>query len=671
MKNLSCLFVICFMSWIPLSINAQAPQWQWTTEMANYSSGADIEGWTIATDDAGYIYATGAFYGDSITIGASSYVSPGGGLYVIKYDTAGTIIWSRVDGGFGMNIPRGIATDASGNLFIAATFSEDSVVFGSTILYNTSAPNQDICVVKYDTNGNILWVVSAGSTSNEWVESADVDQHGNLWVTGSFDADSLTLGSSVLVNTDPSTEDIYLMKMDVNGMILWAVKAGGIDYEWPTAVTGDAFGNAIISGVYWSDSLIFNGTTSLVSPYGVNHDQLFVAKYDSTGNLNWARQVLLTEQGYDSYFYDVAADAFGNIFAIGSCISDTIFVDTQELVSSPQSFRDMLVVKYNPAGLVQWARRETGTGNVYGFDLAVNSSGEAYATGYFDCDSIIFGNDTTLIIDQYFYSDMFLVKYQPAGNVEWATNVGGTYMPGSWGYKQFGVACDDAGRVSVTGTFVNDSVAFGTNYLMLNNSYPNTYVAMLNDADACGAAFTLVPDTAMLHHYWIINQATGTPPLNYLWDWGDGTTNTGAYPSHTYPVAAFYTICLTITDASGCTNTNCESNYLERPSENAALVDINVVASIPTGIPSAESGELKVFPNPVTDFLYISYSGGIDKIEICDIYGRTQTRSYSTIQSGRLGIDMSGYSSGIYFLRVYNGSDCTIKKFTVLNKAEN
>jgi len=645
---------------------AYSQQWEWAKEVADYSSGADIEGWSVATDGYGNIFATGAFYGDTITIAGSTYVSTGGGMFVIKYDSAGTVLWARVEGGSGVSVPRGITTDVSGNLIIATTFSGDSAVFGGSVLYNNGSPNQDICVVKYDPNGNILWAISTGTGSDEWLEGASTDQQGNIFITGSYDGTTITLGTTILTNTASGTEDIYIAKLDPNGLFLWAKSAGGTDYEWPTSISADAFGNAVISGVYFSGSVFFDVTNSLVSPYGTNHDQLFVCKYDSAGNVGWARQVLLTEQGYDSYFYDVATDVFGNVFAIGSCKSDTIFVDTLQLISSPASVRDMLLVKYSPGGLLQWARRETGTGDVYGFDLAVNTAGEAYATGYFNCDSIVFGNDTTLIIDQWFWSDMFLVKYKQSGTVDWAVNVGGTYMPGSWGYRQFGVACDQQERVSVIGTFINDSVAFGNNYVMLNNSWPNTYVAMLDDADVCAAAFTMVADTALLHHYWILNQATGTAPLSYVWDWGDGTQDTAAYPSHIYPTAAFYTICLTITDATGCTDTHCATNYLERPDENAAIVEVNVVATIPTGLDESEASELILYPNPALDHLILSNCLGANRIEISDICGKLNSISLVNSSANNHQIDVSGLRSGIYFLKVYFAEEFTIKKFIVM-----
>ncbi len=608
-----------------MRVQAQLPTWSWANELAQTPSSADVTGWAVAADGQGNVYATGSISGDTIDINGNTFYNPGYAWYIVKYDSAGTMLWARVDGGDGLNTPGGIATDSGGNLIVGGSFSGDSVVFGGTTLYNSNTPKQDVLVVKYDTNGNLLWVVSAGSSDNEWIEAVATDSQGNIFIAGSFNGASLTLGGTTVMNTFPGTEDIYIAKLNDAGTFLWARSAGGGNYEWATSVSADPFGNTVICGPYFSDTCSF-GSAQLVSPYGNNHDQLFVAQYDSSGNVNWARQVVLTAQAYDSYFYDVVADVFGNVYATGSCISDTVYVDTLQLPASPNSYRDMILVKYSPNGQVQWARRETGTGNIHAFDLAANESGEVYVTGYFNCDSIVFGTDTALAIDPWFWSDTYVAKYTPSGNVEWALQVGGTYVPGTWGYRQMGIAADPLGHVFVSGTYINDSVVFGGSTLNLDNCFPNVYIAMLDDADACSASFSLMEDTTQLHHYWAVNQATGVPPLAYSWDWGDGSVDTGAYPSHVYATQGYYTICLTVTDALACTHTECHTNYLQRSSGETgagAMVTVNVVPSIPTFVSTPSFPGFGIHPNPATISLTIDHPGIVEGTAyVFDAFGR-------------------------------------------------
>lgn len=663
MKNQ--IIAVCFILLLTVTLApAQFPGYQWGNAIAANSSGADLEGWAIAADANGNVYVTGSFYGDTVEIGGSQLVSPGGAMFLVKYDSTGTVMWVRMAGGGGINIPGGIACDSYGNIIVAGSFQGDSAVFGGTVIYNNNTPDQNFYVAKYDSIGNILWVKSTDNAGNEWVESVATDSQDHILLAGSFDGFDISIDATSLLNSYSGTEDVFLYKLDPMGNAQWARRAGGANYEWANGVTCDPFGNVVIGGPYFSDTLNL-GTGSLVSPHGDNHSQMFIISYDSAGTLNWARQVTLTALAYDSYFYDVASDVFGNVYAVGSCNSDTAFADTLQLIASPGSNRDMLLFKYDVSGNLLWGRREFGTGNVYGFDLAVNTSNEAYVTGYFDCDSIIFGSDTSIAIDPWFWSDMFVVKYLPAGGVDWVTHTGGVYLPGSWGYKQLGITANSIGQVFVTGTYSNDSIVFGTDTLLLNNCWPNMYVGMIDDMGSCTANFSLVADTALLHHYWAINQATGIAPLSYYWEWGDGTYDTTAYPSHTYANAGFYTICLTITDGSGCDHTQCQTNNLQRYGGDPGLftmVEVNVVPYIPTAVESVAGEEWSVYPNPSTGMLYINAPPGVWQLfnSMGHLVGGYQMNKQSKT------LDLTEFPEGVYFMKLQTGEDVYTKTIMLI-----
>src|SRR6185295_11018686 len=93
----------------------------------------------------------------------------------------------------------------------------------------------------------------------------------------------------------------------------------------------------------------------------------------------------------------------------------------------------------------------------------------------------------------------------------------------------------------------------------------------------CQANFYLTPDTLIPHHYWAINQASGSGPLDYLWSWGDGTYDSIAYPSHIYADSGFYTICLTIHDSTGCTDSICIDYNIQKISRENTIVKVDVV----------------------------------------------------------------------------------------------
>ena len=75
----------------------------------------------------------------------------------------------------------------------------------------------------------------------------------------------------------------------------------------------------------------------------------------------------------------------------------------------------------------------------------------------------------------------------------------------------------------------------------------------------CGVAMSYYPDTSNhLTQYFHAAAIGGSAPYTYAWDFGDGNTATSASPTHTYAMDSIYHVCVTVTDANGCTTTDCQ-----------------------------------------------------------------------------------------------------------------
>jgi hypothetical protein len=188
-----------------------------------------------------------------------------------------------------------------------------------------------------------------------------------------------------------------------------------------------------------------------------------------------------------------------------------------------------------------------------------------------------------------------------------------------------------------------------------------TYAVCVTDAYGCSAcdtvavsvgscsAYYTVSAAGPPHTYDLTNMASGTPPLSYDWDWGDASAHdTVPYPSHTYAAANTYTICLTITDSAGCTDTYCHSFFLLSP---LSSIYINVIPPTTTGIAEANAKSFSVYPNPTKSFLTIKSPQPIDNISIYSIDGR-EVKSVTGNQSSGISFDVEDLSSGIYFVQV-------------------
>ncbi|NVO03232.1 MAG: T9SS type A sorting domain-containing protein [Bacteroidetes bacterium] len=168
----------------------------------------------------------------------------------------------------------------------------------------------------------------------------------------------------------------------------------------------------------------------------------------------------------------------------------------------------------------------------------------------------------------------------------------------------------------------------------------------------CSANFSLVPDLILPHLYNATNLSYGTPPISYVWDWGDGNTSNTAAPSHTYGAEGFYNICLSITDGTGCTSTYCDSTFLLKTSNS--IVNIVVIDGTTVDVQEIENNFTKnLSPNPFSTFCNLSFTKPLlnAKLRIYDNLGK-EVRQITNLSGKEIKIKKENLKSGIYFLKI-------------------
>ncbi|NVN93867.1 MAG: T9SS type A sorting domain-containing protein [Bacteroidetes bacterium] len=190
------------------------------------------------------------------------------------------------------------------------------------------------------------------------------------------------------------------------------------------------------------------------------------------------------------------------------------------------------------------------------------------------------------------------------------------------------------------------------------------HVTVIPNTTNCSAQFNLIADTNVLHHYFIVNNASGLPHLHYNWSWGDGTHDTIAYPSHTYSTAGYYNICQSITDSVGCTATYCDSSYLQK-SPNA-IIFITVVPQGSLGINMiVSSDKINIYPNPASNKLIIDIQQLKNlqntSISIYDIKGNLIFQQ-AVIQL-QTELNITDFSKGVYVIKLNNDNISIVNKF--------
>jgi hypothetical protein len=159
--------------------------------------------------------------------------------------------------------------------------------------------------------------------------------------------------------------------------------------------------------------------------------------------------------------------------------------------------------------------------------------------------------------------------------------------------------------------------------------------------------------------------------LNYLWDFGDGTTSTLQYPTHSYATAGPFNLCLTIDDGNGCTDTFCDSIGSNGVIFRAGGFDLIVESSTPLSVNEVniKSGVL-IFPNPATNEFQLELKSWVSKeveIKITDVNGKTiQTKTIANVNRDKtIQFNASKWSRGIYFIQVTDGLINTTKKLVL------
>jgi hypothetical protein len=453
-------------------VSAQAPNWLWAK---NPSGNLTDVGMSIAADANGNVYVTGHFWSSSITFGSTTLINTSFDsldIFVAKYDAVGNVLWAKNFGGTNDDYPFCIAADAIGNCYITGTFHSTSITFGSTTLSNQEAPLRDFFIAKIDSSGNSLWAKSAGDslTTSAVGEGISLDSSGNIYVDGDFQGTSITFGSTTLTNADFNTSDIFIVKYDASGNILWAKRAGGADYDFGHDISSDVAGNFYLAGEFWSASIAFGSTTLTNANWGT--PDIFTAKYDSSGNAIWAKRAGDT---YDDLANGISIDTNGNCFITGTFDGPVLSFDTITVTNSGGN-ADIFVAKYDPSGHALWAKGIAGNMVDNGNSIVSDLNGNCYVTGAFTSDSLIFGNTTTLT-NTGVSGDIFVAKYDPLGNVVWATSAGG-----SNGDVGRDICIDAVGDAYITGSFQSASIPFGSIVLTNTSIYSDIFIAKLSSS---------------------------------------------------------------------------------------------------------------------------------------------------------------------------------------------
>ncbi len=276
-------------------------------EWAKRAGGTDYEyANAIAVDASGNAYVTGSFQGVSDFAGATLTSAGGKDIFIAKFRSDGSIEWAKRAGGIGGDEGYGIAADASGNIYVTGKFSVAMDFDGAPV---SGVNGDDIFIAKLHIDGSVEWVKSAGGDDADEGDDITVDPAGNIYLTGEFQKTASFDGTLLMSFGE---QDMFLAKYNSDGSFQWVRRAGGDMDDYGYAVSADPSGNVYVTG-YFSNVANFGGIKITTAGGG----DIFVAKYNRTGNIGWVRRAGGTINVED-VGNDIVVDASGSVYATGN-----------------------------------------------------------------------------------------------------------------------------------------------------------------------------------------------------------------------------------------------------------------------------------------------------------------------------------------------------------------
>jgi len=279
----------------------------------------------------------------------NSFGAGGRDIFVAKVDSSGELLWAETIGGEGDDFGKAILPTQQGGFF----------VLGWT--ENYGAGGEDIFLIKLDSLGNILWAKTYGGELSDYGYSLLLKDEGEIVIVGR--TKSFSVGET----------DLLLIEVDSTGTPLFAKSLGGVRTD---------YGNSL--ALWWDNGIVVAGETD---SYGTRVDEVFLVKFDSLGNLIWAKAI--------------GGESLERASSVLSLEDSTILV-TGFTKSFGVGGADIFLLKLDPLGALLWAKTVGGSLDDYGEALCTDREGNLVACGY----TSSFGSGDL---------DVIFVKLSPSG----------------------------------------------------------------------------------------------------------------------------------------------------------------------------------------------------------------------------------------------------------------
>jgi len=335
--------ICCAVSLIPVSSFGQI------TFERTYGGGfSDVAHSVVQTLDGGYAIA-------GFTWSSGAGVSD---VYLIKTDSLGSVLWDSTYGGISYDVGYSLQQTSDGGY----------VITGYT--RSSGAGLSDVYLMKTDSLGNTLWDTTYGGDSIDIGNSVVQTSDGGYIIAGETQS------------IDPGISDVYLIKTDSLGSVVWEMTYGGASDDLGYSVQQTSDGGYIIAGLTYS--------------FGTSGGDVYLIKTDSLGGVVW-------DTTYGGILYDAGHSV--------QQTSDDGFIIGGHTSSFGAGLGDVYLIRTDSLGTVLWDTTHGGDSSDVGLSV-VQTLDEGY---------VVAGYTWSFGSSEY---DVYIVKTDSLGSVLWERTYG-------------------------------------------------------------------------------------------------------------------------------------------------------------------------------------------------------------------------------------------------------
>ncbi len=297
----------------------------------------------------------------------------------------------------------------------------------------------------------------------------------------------------------------------------WVKSIGGVNtYNIPNAIDVDSFKSIIVCGRL-AGIADFDPSPATFNLSSAGMDDIYIAKYDSFGNMKWAKQIGSSNQDTPA---DLILDRSGSSYVTGYFTGSVDFDPGPGtfFMAASLSFPDIFILKLDSLGNFVWSKRIGGGGPESGESIAMDSSSNILITGSFS-GSVDFDPDTgSVVLVSGGNSDPFIAKLDSFGNLIYAKHFSGPTGGGC------GVIVNTSSNACYVGGYYLDSADFDTDtgVVMLSSmGLEDCFVVKLDSSGDLIWAKSF-GGTASESIYAMATDSTGSV---YYGGWFNGTTD--------------------------------------------------------------------------------------------------------------------------------------------------